>query len=143
MADDNTPVQLAALDQRVTGLEQGIKDVVTAVSILSNEIRQGSKTQWPVIWSAMGVGLTMLGLVGVLVYRPVDTAVTDVKSRLIEMDKEQVPRVEHERIWAYQERISNLNKEIAGLKVNNLEDRVKRMEDEFLRYRLSGGTNGR
>jgi hypothetical protein len=126
-------VHLAALDQRVTGLEQGIKDVVTAVSILSNEIRQGGKTQWPVIWSAVGVGISVLSLIGAMAYFPIREAQADFRNDLHRLDGEMVPRVEHERIWRYQERLSDLNVVNATARAEELQRRIARVEDDLYR----------
>lgn len=128
---------IAALDQRVTGLEQGIKDVVTAVSILSNEIRSSTKTQWPVIWSAVGVGISVLTVIGGLLIWPMREAQMDLRQAIREVDKDQVPRVEHERIWGFQQRISDLNAKLNESRVDMILKRLDKIDDDFYRRKLN------
>jgi hypothetical protein len=91
MADDMTmpnngsfdPIaQYARLSERVenqgkdiidlrSNMNTGFQNIQSALSALTNEFRGSTRTQWPVIWSAIGVSFAVLAAVGALAYRPV------------------------------------------------------------------------
>ena len=107
--------QLAALDQRVTGIEQGLQSVADAVGSLGAKIDSKSATNWGPIWSALGVMTAMLGLLGAVVYAPIkestnrlerDVATLELKLRDQEtsLRSEIVPRREHEQFWRQYEK---------------------------------------
>jgi len=88
MANGNTQTQMdsdsryAQLGERVSNLStrqhdletemrRGFGEVSQAVNLLSNELRGSSRTQWPVIWSAVGVCFVVIAAIGGLAYSPV------------------------------------------------------------------------
>jgi hypothetical protein len=70
------------ISQRQTALEsemrRGFGELSQAVNLLSNELRGSSRTQWPVIWSAIGVSFTVLAAIGTLAYMPVSNAINRI-----------------------------------------------------------------
>lgn len=128
--------RIAHLDSRVTGLEQGMKDVVFAVRELSSDIkdegrrraeavitaqteaRESNKTPWSVILSGGGLAVTIIIAIGTLAYLPIRETQNDFKGQL----KDVVPRVEHERIWRWQERLG----ETFDRRIQRLEDKLDR-----------------
>jgi uncharacterized membrane protein YccC len=54
-----------------SNMNTGFQNVQAAISALTAELRGSAKTQWPVIWSAIGVCFTVLAAVGTLAYWPV------------------------------------------------------------------------
>lgn len=119
--EPGSAAQWAGLEQRVTGLEKGVQDILGTLRGLSGQLMSNQKPQWGVIWSALGVMCTVLTLVGGLAYMPVvqnlgrldainDKTAEKVGAALSRLDdkiahvderlRDQiVPRAEHQRIW--------------------------------------------
>ncbi len=62
-----------------SNMNTGFQTVNASIATLSNELRGNSKTQWPVIWSAIGVCFTVLGGIGWMAYAPVREAQAQLK----------------------------------------------------------------
>lgn len=84
MANQHTTFdeRFAALDERVTNLrssfstleastQRGFQQMDSALDNLGRDIRSNQKTPWANILTGLGVLLTFLGLVGYLVYSPI------------------------------------------------------------------------
>ncbi|MCJ2053969.1 hypothetical protein [Methylobacterium sp. J-070] len=123
--------RLSALETRVEGIAGSLNSVVSAVNALGDKIDRRSATPWAVIWSAVGVGLTVLTVVGGLAYWPVTAGLTELKSGLLliqdRADKRieglaanQVTRAEHEVHWRSQDRDYDF-----------MRDRIGRVEARF------------
>lgn len=54
-----------------SNMNTGFQNLQHTLSGLANEFRGSSRTQWPIIWSAIGVCFTMFAAVGTLAYWPV------------------------------------------------------------------------
>ncbi|WP_281978783.1 hypothetical protein [Pseudorhizobium flavum] len=173
-----------------SNMNTGFQTLNSSINALSNELRSNSKTQWPVIWSAIGVSFAVLGGIGTMAYYPIREAQAQLKmeirdlstdasgaitalaekavtqkelewrtaraaedrqrteASMRELRGEQVPRQEHERIWAgYDERVANIQRQIDEVKqaqgsvygqrdiILDLRERLDRIE----RQRLGGG----
>ena len=110
-----TSAHWAALEQRVTGLEHGIRDVVVAVRGLADKIDSRSVTPWGLIASFGLLAIAVLGAFGKLAYDPVkDTQVRQelMIERLADHVSDQnkdlrqiiVPRDEYEKTWTAAQR---------------------------------------
>lgn len=86
----STPEQ-AELRERVTNqsrrisdiegeMRSGFNQVNASIQALSNELRSGSKTQWPVIWSAIGVSFAILLAVGSQALSPIKEQLSVLQS---------------------------------------------------------------
>lgn len=115
MNNADSGAQLAALDQRVTGIEQGLQSVADAVSSLGSKIDARSQTNWGPIWSALGTMTAVLGLIGATVYAPIKETQLRMERDIVTLDQHQregdnalkaelVPRREHELFWKTYER---------------------------------------
>lgn len=62
-----------------SNMNTGFQTVNSSIAALSNELRGNSKTQWPVIWSAIGVSFTVLGGIGWMAYAPIREAQAQLK----------------------------------------------------------------
>lgn len=51
-----------------SNMNTGFQSVNASLNTLSNELRNNSKTPWPVIWSAAGVSFTVLAALGAFFY---------------------------------------------------------------------------
>lgn len=65
-----------------SNMNTGFQSVNANIATLSNELRGNSKTQWPVIWSAIGVSFTVLGGIGWMAYAPIREAQAQMKMEI-------------------------------------------------------------
>lgn len=65
-----------------SNMNTGFQSVNASIATLSNELRGNSKTQWPVIWSAIGVSFAVLGGIGTMAYYPVREAQSQLKTEI-------------------------------------------------------------
>ncbi len=81
----------ARLNERVEGqsrdlvdlrsnMNTGFQRVGSDINSLANEIRGNSRTQWPVIWSAVGVCFAVVVGIGSAVYVPIRENIAEAKS---------------------------------------------------------------
>jgi hypothetical protein len=121
----------AALDERVTNLRtsfvnlegemrSGFTSINSNIASLSNELRGNSRTQWPVIWSAIGVSFAVLAAVGALAYRPVlsnqdrlEAALVRQMDTMTELGKATVSRQEMD--WRSSRGIEDRNRTDAAI----------------------------
>lgn len=54
-----------------SNMNTGFQGVNANLAALSNELRSSGKTQWPVIWSAIGVGVVILSGLGFMALQPI------------------------------------------------------------------------
>ncbi|MBX5021243.1 hypothetical protein [Rhizobium lentis] len=54
-----------------SNMNTGFQGVNANLAALSNELRSSGKTQWPVIWSAIGVGVGILSGLGFMALQPI------------------------------------------------------------------------
>ncbi|WP_196237541.1 hypothetical protein [Rhizobium leguminosarum] len=54
-----------------SNMNTGFQTVNAAIGTLSNELRNSGKTQWPVIWSAIAVGVGILSGLGFMALQPI------------------------------------------------------------------------
>lgn len=123
----NENAHYAALQQRVTGVENSLLQIATSVQNLSNKLDARSTTPWAVIATMGLLGVAVLGGFGKLAYDPIkdtqaqQTVVLDRLARKIDDDAKEirentvrterdlreqiVPRREHERAWGLNDRV--------------------------------------
>ena len=65
-----------------SNMNTGFQSVNANIATLSNELRGNSKTQWPVIWSAIGVSFAVLGGIGTMAYYPVRESQAQLKTEI-------------------------------------------------------------
>jgi hypothetical protein len=65
-----------------SNMNTGFRNIESLVNSLATELRGSSKTQWPVIWSAIGVSFAILLAVGSQALSPIRENVSDVKDAL-------------------------------------------------------------
>ena len=113
MADDMTlpngsfdPIaQWARLSERVenqgkdiidlrSNMNTGFQNIQSALAGLSNELRGSTKTQWPVIWSAAAVCVTVLSGLGIILLQPVKENIAEAKTQIVELGNSTVSRQE-------------------------------------------------
>lgn len=54
-----------------SNMNTGFQGVNANLNAISNELRNSGKTQWPVIWSAIGVGVVILSGLGFMALQPI------------------------------------------------------------------------
>ncbi|GJE42975.1 hypothetical protein [Methylobacterium soli] len=135
--------RLSALETRVEGIVGTLQSVASAVTGLSDKLDRRGQTPWAVIWSAVGVGMTVLTVVGGLAFWPVTTGMSDLKAALLMMQeradkrvealaKTQVTRDEHEVHWRMEERLYDFQRDRISRVEGRIEKRLDRLEaDKF------------
>lgn len=112
MAEDMTttngfdPIaQYARLSERVenqgkdiidlrSNMNTGFSNIQSALASLTNELRGSAKTQWPVIWSAIGVCFVIITAIGGLAYAPITSAMSRLDQTLTGISENMVTRQE-------------------------------------------------
>lgn len=83
---EETRLNMGAMFQRIVANEQIIGNVAASVNALTtrvetmftslaSKIDDKTATRWPVIWAAMGVGVSVLALFGAMAYAPINSSV--------------------------------------------------------------------
>jgi hypothetical protein len=134
------------LDQRVTGLEHGQKDLSTSLVHLSTRIddkfntlgtlvQERSRTQWPLLYSAAGLVISVMTIIGFLAMKPTDNKIADHDDFLKELRVSLVSRQEHVERWkSYDKDIDNLRSRLIYETTNidkNIEDLRKKFNDTY------------
>jgi hypothetical protein len=89
MDNQGTSVHLAKLEERVSGLEIGVRSILA-------KLDDKAKLPWP----AYTLAVTVIIALGAMAYWPVRESTLDIKSEIKELKASIVPRGEHERVWA-------------------------------------------
>lgn len=102
-----TPVhdpRVDRLDQRVAGLESAVSEIGSSIKDLGKKFDERSRPQWMVIVGALGLVVTILGLVLTGWKAPLDETIRRQEYDLQQVQGAVVPRVEHEYHWTYLEK---------------------------------------
>jgi hypothetical protein len=78
------------INDRITGLETKFDNVATSLShefrdglsLLTKQVSDRGSTKWSVIFAGLGVGLTVIGMIGTLVWYPVSTGLAEAKANI-------------------------------------------------------------
>lgn len=79
-----------------SNMNTGFQSVNSSLNALSNELRNNSKTQWPVIWSAAGVCTAALVAAGTFVYGTIGNRQDRVEASLVAVVEKMVTQKEME-----------------------------------------------
>jgi hypothetical protein len=107
MSPNGTDPMYARLSERVenqgkdivdlrSNMNTGFQSVHASLNALSNEFRNNSKTQWPVIWSAAGVCTAALVAAGTFVYGTIGGRQDRVEASLVTVVERMVTQKEME-----------------------------------------------
>lgn len=77
-----------------SNMNTGFRNLESSIHALSTELRGNSRTQWPVIWSAIGVSFIVLAAVGGLAYQPVVSNQDRLETALVRLTDVAVTRSE-------------------------------------------------
>lgn len=128
----------ARLSERVEGqgrdivdlrsnMNTGFRNIEGSLKGLSDQLSGNSRTQWPVIWSAIGVSFAVLAAVGALAYKPVLSNQERLETALVRLAETSVSQKEMEwRTARGQEDRSRTDKAIVDIRA----DQVPRAEHE-------------
>ena len=131
--------RLSSLETRVEGIVGTLQSVMVAVNGLGEKMDRRGQTPWGVIWSAVGVGMTVLTVVGGLAYWPINSGMAEMKRGLIDVQERadkrielltstQVSRAEHEVHWRMQDRLYDFQRDRIARVERRLENRIDRLE---------------
>lgn len=79
-----------------SNMNTGFQTVNAALGTLSNELRNSGKTQWPVVWAALSVGVTILAGLGFMALQPIKDNNARLESALVRMTESSVSQKEME-----------------------------------------------
>ena len=79
-----------------SNMNTGFQTVNAAIGTLSNELRNNSKTQWPVIWAAAGVCFTVLATGGAFFYSSLSKGQDRLDTAIIKIAESAVSQKEME-----------------------------------------------
>lgn len=79
-----------------SNMNTGFQTVNAAIGTLSNELRNNSKTQWPVIWAAAGVCFTVLATGGAFFYNSLSKGQDRLDNAIVKIAESAVSQKEME-----------------------------------------------
>ncbi|KQX40378.1 hypothetical protein ASD04_07040 [Devosia sp. Root436] len=88
------------LDQRVTAIEASIDKIGVAITSLGEKFDTRFRPQWILIVAALGLVVTILGLVLAGWKAPIDSTIVRQEYDLRQLQDRVVPRVEMENHWS-------------------------------------------
>ncbi|MEI8446821.1 hypothetical protein [Mesorhizobium sp. CCNWLY176] len=77
-----------------SNMNTGFRNIESSIHSLSNELRGSTKTQWPVIWSAIGVCFVVLGAVGNQALSPIKDNLAETRTAIARLAETTVTRQE-------------------------------------------------
>lgn len=97
-------------------LENNIKSQQQVNTDLYDKLDTTNKTNWGVIWTAIGVVSAILISVGAAMYKPIDAQQTELKRRLIQVEQQE--RKDFEMLIRHDERLERVTDEryLKGIK---------------------------
>ncbi|UFS83221.1 hypothetical protein LPB79_13285 [Rhizobium sp. T136] len=79
-----------------SNMNTGFQGVNANLAALSNELRSSGKTQWPVIWSAIGVGVVILSGLGFMALQPIKDNSARLEDAMVRIGESTVSQKEME-----------------------------------------------
>jgi hypothetical protein len=79
-----------------SNMNTGFQTVNAAIAGLSNELRNNSRTQWPVIWAALSVGVTILAGLGFMSLQPIKDNTARLETAFVRLSESSVSQKEME-----------------------------------------------
>jgi polyhydroxyalkanoate synthesis regulator phasin len=117
--DNKMEKSISALDAKI---EKSVSGVETKIDQIITSLGSAGQTDWKLIFGAFSIFLTILGMIGYLVYKPIeasqvvqDVAIRDIQSSI-------VPRVEQQT-----------NRENTARNLDKLERRIERIENQRMK----------
>lgn len=129
-----------------SNMNTGFQTINTSISQLSNELRNNSKTQWPVIWSAAGVCSAMLIAAGTFVYGTLSNRQDRIETSFVSYADKTVSRQEMEwRQARGAEDRQRMEKSVDGVRADMMpRSEIERMWDSISHRldRIERGSTG-
>lgn len=97
-----------------SNMNTGFQTVNAAIGTLSNELRNNSKTQWPVIWAAAGVCFTVLATGGAFFYNSLSKGQDRLDNAIVKIAELAVSQKEME--WRSARGVEDRTRAEAALK---------------------------
>ena len=79
-----------------SNMNTGFQTVNAAIGTLSNELRNNSRTQWPVVWAALSVGVTILAGLGFMALQPIKDNTSRLEDAVVRVAETTVSQKELE-----------------------------------------------
>lgn len=101
---EQSKIDIGALEQRVYGVETGLRDISQQIGALGSKIDERARTPWATLASFAGVMVIVLGAFGTVIYRPIDLEQTRLRADLNEFARSSVARSELALVTKYMDR---------------------------------------
>lgn len=96
---------LQSIDAHVAELDagfRGFKDemrvtvarIETSISSLTQAVSAGQRSNWPVIWSGVGVAVSILTAIGTLAYLPVTQSIQRIEAQAVRSEERTIALLE-------------------------------------------------
>ena len=79
-----------------SNMNTGFQGVNSHLAALSNELRNSGKTQWPVVWAALSVGVTILAGLGFMALQPIKDNTSRLEEAIVRLSESSVSQKEME-----------------------------------------------
>lgn len=110
-----------------SNMNTGFQGVNANLATLSNELRNNSRTQWPVVWAALSVGVTILAGLGFMALQPIKDNTSRLEDAVVRVAETAVSQKEMD--WRTQRGSEDRTRQEASLK-DIRESQVPRQELE-------------
>ncbi|KQV78164.1 hypothetical protein ASC90_26940 [Rhizobium sp. Root1220] len=111
-------------------MNTGFQTINASIRTLSNELRNNSNTQWPVIWSAAGVCFVVLSALGAFFYGTLSKTQDRLDASIVKLAEQVVTQTEMEWHTARDAE----DRERIDINLKDIRERLDRVE----RRRLNG-----
>jgi hypothetical protein len=122
----------AALEQRVYGVEQTLQGISSQITGLATKWDERGRTQWPTIFSAMGVLLAVLVTIGGMAWLPIKQAQERSDRDIAMLRTESVSVAAFQDFRSTYENNRVVSRQDNDVKFRRIEDDVKSLQSQML-----------
>lgn len=130
--DPSIDPRYAALEQRVYGVEQTLQGISAQITGLSTKWDERGRTQWPTIFSAMGVLLSVLIVIGGMAYLPIKQAQEKTDREITALRTDAVSIAAFQDFRSTYENNRVVSRQDNDVKFKRVEDDVKSLQASAL-----------
>lgn len=130
--DASIDPRYAALEQRVYGVEQTLQGISAQITGLATKWDERGRTQWPTIFSAMGVLLSVLIVIGGMAYLPIKQAQEKTDREITSLRADAVSIAAFQDFRSTYENNRLVSRQDNDVKFSRVEDSLKDLQASAL-----------